>query len=71
VTRVELLRLIRRAAKRTGTSVRFVRPGSEHELWMVGDVVVPIPRQRELTVGVARSIERDLERVLGPGWWMR
>jgi hypothetical protein len=69
MTRAELLRLIRVGARRAGVHMELVRQGSAHELWSVGDVVIPIPRHRELTSGVERSIKRDLERVLGSGWW--
>ena len=69
MTRVELLRQIRAAARARGLDVRLVRQGSDHELWEAGSVRFPVPRHRELTVGVEQAIKRQLEQVFGRNWW--
>jgi hypothetical protein len=69
VTRVELLRQIRAAARTRGLDVRLLRQGSEHELWEVGPIRIALPRHRELTLGVERAIKRHLEQALGRNWW--
>jgi len=36
----------------------FVRNGGEHDIYRLGQVVVAVPRRRELSPGVARKIAK-------------
>jgi len=72
VKRVDLVREIRRAAKARGLTFEpIARTGGPHEMWICDGVRVPVPRHTELSSGVELSIRKDLEEVLGKGWWRR
>jgi len=64
-----LIQRIRMAAAGQGASCLLIRQGSRHEFWDVGGVRLSIPRHRDINDWTAEAIMRDLEPVLGEGWW--
>ncbi len=64
-----LTRKINDAARVAGVSWTLERQGAAHEIWRCGSVRVTIPRHREINEITARSILKQLDLVLGEGWW--
>jgi|RifCSP13_1_1023834.scaffolds.fasta_scaffold256515_1 hypothetical protein len=64
-----LIHRIRLAAVALGLPCVLIREGSQHEFWDVGGFRFAVPRHRDLNELTAEAIMRDLERVLGEGWW--
>ena len=64
-----LILRIQVAASSRGVLFGKVREGSRHEFWAVGDLRVAIPRHRDINEWTAEAIMRDLEPILGDGWW--
>ena len=69
--REALMQRIRTAAAAENVSCLLVRQGSRHEFWDVGSIRLSIPRHRDINEWTAEAIMRDLESVLGKGWWRR
>jgi hypothetical protein len=69
MTRAQLLGRIFVASARRGVEYRYVRGTYRHEIWKCGGMSFAVPRRRELTEGVTRSILQRLESVLGDAWW--
>ena len=69
--RDELLRRVRRAARKRGIAWTLVRQGADHEIWQCGSTRVVIPRHREINEGTASDVQRGLEAELGEEWWRR
>jgi hypothetical protein len=67
--RAEMIRHIRRRARTVGLTFEIERQGREHEIWRCGWVEVAIPRHRVVSPGTTERTFRDLEPVLGEGWW--
>lgn len=67
--RVDLLRLIARAARRSGREWRLLRDRGDHEIWSLDGIRVVIPRHREVNEMIARQILIKLEPRLGERWW--
>jgi hypothetical protein len=65
----ELIRRIRKAAKRRGLEVTLERWEGDHEQWRVGTVLVSVPRHRDIGPKMEFEIYRDCEPVLGHRWW--
>jgi hypothetical protein len=67
--KTELIREIRREARRQG--VRFESAGGRgpHETFWLGSVKIPIPRDREIGERTAEDILHECEKELGKGWW--
>jgi hypothetical protein len=64
-----LIQRIQEAASAKDLASFVVRQGSRHEFWDVGGVRLSIPRHRDINEWTAEAIMRDLEPVLGEGWW--
>ena len=64
-----LIHRIRTAAAAREVPCLRRREGSRHEFWQVGGVLVSIPRHRDINEWTAEGIMRDLEPLLGEGWW--
>lgn len=65
-----VIRRIRAEARMRGLPFLLERQGSRHEIWRCGDVLVPIPRHREIDeVTVEAGVFRRLEDAFGVGWW--
>jgi mRNA interferase HicA len=69
--RRDLLRLIATGARGGGIPWRFVRQGTDHEVWRCGAVQITVPRHREVDEMTSRQIMRRLESELGRDWWRR
>ena len=52
----ELIRRLRRIASDSGSTLTFVREGSNHELWEIDGERLVIPRHREINEHTARAI---------------
>ena len=68
MNRIAMMRKISRRAKRCGHDLSFVRQG-RHEYWACGGFTFAVPRHREIPKGTVEGIFKDLEPVLGEGWW--
>jgi hypothetical protein len=66
-----LIRRISDACANTGAELTLVRQGSRHEVWAVEGFAFAVPRHREISDRTAEAIMRDLEPILGEGWWRR
>lgn len=66
-----LIQRIQGAAAVGGVACFLIRQGARHEFWDVGGVRLSIPRHRDINDWTAEAIMRDLEPVLGEGWWRR
>lgn len=66
--RTALEQKLRRAARDAGLPMR-VEPGRRHDKLTIGDVVVTVPRHREINEYTAESILKSFERLFGAGWW--
>ena len=64
-----LIQRISRASAEQGMACQLIRQGSRHEFWDVGGLRVAIPRHRDINDWTAEAIMRDLELILGKGWW--
>ncbi len=59
----ELIRRPRRIASENGSTLTFVREGSNHELWEIAGERLVIPRHREINERTARAIVRQTQEV--------
>ena len=60
----DLLNALRDIAKSAGVDFVFVRPGSDHDQYRIGEQLVPIPRHREIVERTARGIIKDAAKYL-------
>lgn len=64
--RAELIQSLRAEAAAAGKTFELARQGRAHEIWQVRLAKVSIPRHREISPGVTRSIMKtvrdELER---------
>ena len=67
--RRELTQRIARAAKRKPVAWTLQRRGGNHDVYKLGDLVIPIPRHAEIIERTAERILRECEPELGVGWW--
>jgi hypothetical protein len=68
VKRTQLLKRVTREARAKGLSVEVIQ-GRRHEKWVIGSIGVTVPRHRDINEMTAESIQKQLEDVLGRGWW--
>ncbi|MBO0808959.1 MAG: hypothetical protein J2P32_11750 [Actinobacteria bacterium] len=68
--RTELIRKIRREARRQGVMVKTEEGGGHSILWL-GSTKIPIPRHAEISPRTAEDILHECEAELGKGWWRR
>jgi mRNA interferase HicA len=62
VKRRDLIRELRRLAGEFGVEFELVRHGAEHDQFRVGQLLVPIPRHRDINEMTARGILRSVHR---------
>ena len=68
--RRELLRKIRREARRQGLSFeRVAHKGGNHEIWKLDGMTIPVPRHHEIGDITAMGIYKEAAEKLGKGWW--
>lgn len=66
-----IVKRIRREAFRQGVGFVLVREGANHTVYRLGDVMIPIPRHRDIGERLTEQIYRECQDVLGRGWWRR
>ena len=59
----ELIRRLRRIASDNGSTLTFVREGSNHELWEIDGERLVIPRHREINEHTVRAIVNQAREV--------
>lgn len=67
--RRDVIRRLHQAAHDADVEVTIVRDTGPHTIYAVGGQRVSIPRHREVQQGTAEAIFRQVENVLGKGWW--
>jgi hypothetical protein len=65
----DIVKRISREAKRQNVLFSFVREGANHEIYKLGDVIIPIPRHREVNEMTTEGIYKECQDQLGKGWW--
>jgi len=68
VKREELVKKIRREAKRQGVTWKPAG-GGKHETFWLGSAKIPIPRHSEIGERTTQDILHECEAELGKGWW--
>jgi hypothetical protein len=68
VKRSELIKKIRREAKRQGVAWEQAE-GARHDMIWLGSVKIPIPRHVEIGQRTTEDIFHECEAELGKGWW--
>lgn len=67
----DIVKRIRREAKRQGMTFELARQGANHEVYSLDGLMIPIPRHREVGEGLTEQIYRECQDKLGKGWWRR
>lgn len=67
--RDELIKKIKKAAKRQGVAWAFDYHGANHDLYLLAGKKIPIERHAELDNRYAEKVYKECEEVLGKGWW--
>ena len=67
--RREVIKRIADAAGAQGVSWHLARQGANHEVWVLGGVMIPIARHREFGNRTAEMIWKECEAQLGKDWW--
>lgn len=67
----DIVKRIRREAKRQGMTFELDREGANHEVYSLDGLTIVIPRHREIGEGLTESIYHDCQAKLGKGWWRR
>jgi mRNA interferase HicA len=62
VKRRDLINELSAIAEQKGLSLELIRHGANHEVFRIGDKIVPIPRHREIKANTARSILKEAAR---------
>lgn len=65
--RGQLLREIRRGAKRQDACFESAGGQGPHEIFWVGNLKIPVPRHREISERTAQDILHECEPALGKG----
>lgn len=68
--REQLVKMIRREAKRRGLTWK-PGEGGRHSVYWLGDTKIPIPRHTEIGEGLTQAILHECENELGKGWWRK
>jgi mRNA interferase HicA len=69
VKQKEVVNNLSRAALRKGIEFSFLRHGGSHDIYLLGNMTVKIPRHRELKENLARLIYKEVVSELGKDWW--
>lgn len=67
--RGEAIRRISREAKRQGVRWHLDRQGANHEVYRLGQTMVPVPRHGELDDRFVEKLWKECEPELGESWW--
>jgi hypothetical protein len=69
VLKRDLLKRIADQAKVVGVDWELDRHGARHDVYKLGDSVIPVPRHSEIKQLTAQDIFKETETELGKGWW--
>lgn len=69
--RGEAIRKIQREAKRQNIAWHLERQGANHEVYRLGQTMIPIPRHAELDNLFVEAVWKECEPELGERWWRR
>jgi hypothetical protein len=69
--RREVISRVKVAADVAGLNWEVARQGAKHEVWILDDLSVTIPRHREINEHTADGIFRACEPKLGERWWRK
>ena len=69
--RADLVKTIAGEAKRQGVAWTLQRHGSRHDVYRLGDEIIPIPRHDDIKNPTAWGIFKECEPQLGQDWWKR
>ncbi|WP_308464882.1 hypothetical protein [Rathayibacter soli] len=67
--RRDLLKKIAAEAKRQGITWELVRNGANHDVYTLGDTIIPIARHNEIGDRFAIEIFKECQAQLGQRWW--
>lgn len=67
--RRDLLSQIATAAKDQGIPFVLHREGGNHSIFRLGELLVTVPRHREIVPNTATAILRQCAPELGKDWW--
>lgn len=67
--RRDLIRRLRDGASVAGLAFTSLRNAGGHEVFSLDGLRIPIPNDREIAEGTARSILRQAAAKLGEEWW--
>lgn len=65
MNRRALLASLSRSAKSAGLTVTLVRHGGRHDVYSCGELIIVIPRHREINERTARGIIAEVDEYLG------
>lgn len=49
----------------------LVREGVAHPVYLLDEMIIPVPRHTELGENLAVDIFKECQPVLGMGWWRK
>ncbi|QUR68948.1 hypothetical protein [Mycobacterium spongiae] len=67
--RTEVIKKIEKAAKAHHMSFTIKRRGSNHDIYTLDGLMVPVGRHVEFTQRYAETVYKECETKLGKGWW--
>lgn len=67
--RRDLLKRIRAGARDRGIPFSLKKHGGCHDIWLIGNQPITIPRHKELDDDLAKEIYSQCQKTLGEGWW--
>lgn len=65
----ELLKKIHQEAKKQGLTFELHEHGGNHDKYLLGGMLVTVPRHTEIGNRMAEKIYKDCEPKLGNRWW--
>lgn len=66
-----IVRRVSRAARRSGLDFVLDHEGSNHSVYRLDGLMIPIPRHRDVGERLTEQIYRECQDKLGRGWWRR
>lgn len=67
--RTAAIKRIKKAAKAKGLSWELDREGSNHTVYRLDGLMIPIARHAELDERYVETLYRECAEKLGQGWW--
>ncbi|MBM9469505.1 hypothetical protein [Nakamurella leprariae] len=69
--RRDLVKKIADAAKEAGVPWVVAREGSNHTVYRLGELTIPVPRHTEVGEVTTREIYKECAPELGKDWWRK